>query len=91
MEQRSAIYFRYGALEVWRVYQTKDDRVVVHVGATSRTELDTVTTPLLPGFALNNNNDIEVRNNSSTPEGRCNMNLMHHHDPADVRAVPAAA
>jgi len=51
IEKKTELYFRYGGREVWRVYP-KTRRVVVHVGAISRTELDTVTTPLLPGFAL---------------------------------------
>ena len=52
METKVAIYFRHGAREVWRVYP-KTRTVVVHVGATARTETETVTTPLLPGFTLN--------------------------------------
>lgn len=51
MEAKVGIYFRYGAREVWRVYP-KTRHVVVHVGATARVERDAVTTPLLPGFAL---------------------------------------
>jgi Uma2 family endonuclease len=51
MEAKAAIYFRHGAREVWRVYP-KTRHVVVHVGENARVESDAVTTPLLPGFAL---------------------------------------
>ncbi len=53
MEAKIELYFRHGAREVWRVYE-KTRRIVVHVGDSSRTVLenDSVTTPLLPGFAL---------------------------------------
>ncbi len=49
---RTSIYFDTGALEVWHFYP--DERhVVVHVaGAEPVTVRDFVTTPLIPGFAL---------------------------------------
>ena len=51
IDMKTQVYFRYGALEVWRFY-AKNRHVVVHVGTTSRIERETVTTPLLPGFTL---------------------------------------
>ncbi|HEV2690293.1 MAG TPA: Uma2 family endonuclease [Bryobacteraceae bacterium] len=52
MEAKTALYFRYGAREVWRIYR-KTRHVVVHVGSTSRALLEdeSLTTPLLPGVA----------------------------------------
>lgn len=51
MEAKTELYFRYGALEVWRFYP-KTRHVVVHIGTTSQVERETVTTQLLPGFTL---------------------------------------
>jgi Uma2 family endonuclease len=52
LETKTELYFRYGALEVWRFYR-KTKHARVDVGATSRVEHETITTPLLPGFTLN--------------------------------------
>jgi len=51
MDTETELYFRHGAREVWRFYP-KTKHVVVHEGATSRIERETLTTPLLPGFVL---------------------------------------
>ncbi len=48
----TSIYFGSGALEVWHAYP-EERQVVVHVpGAEPVTVRDFVTTPLIPGFAL---------------------------------------
>ncbi len=46
------LYFRSGAREVWHVYPKTRD-VVVHIAGNSRTEEESVRTPLVPGFTLN--------------------------------------
>jgi Uma2 family endonuclease len=51
LEAKTHLYFRYGALEVWR-FHPKTSRVVIYTSGSSRTEYEVVTTPLLPGFAL---------------------------------------
>jgi Uma2 family endonuclease len=51
LDTKAELYFRYGALEVWRFYP-KTRHVVVQTGDTSRIERETVTTRLLPGFVL---------------------------------------
>ncbi len=53
LAEKTATYFKFGALEVWHFYP--DERhVVVHVaGAEPVTIRDFVTTTLLPGFTLN--------------------------------------
>jgi Uma2 family endonuclease len=53
MAKKLALYFRYGAREVWRVYRDPV-HIVVHLpDRTSRTVLEgSLTTPLLPGFEL---------------------------------------
>jgi Uma2 family endonuclease len=52
MEKKVALYFRYGAREVWHVYRDPL-HFVIHYGDTSRTIREgSVTTPLLPGFEL---------------------------------------
>jgi Uma2 family endonuclease len=49
---RTNFYFDCGALEMWHVYP-EERHVVVHVaGAEPVTVRDFLTTPLLPGFAL---------------------------------------
>jgi Uma2 family endonuclease len=52
METKTELYFRHGGREVWRFYP-KTQHVEVRVGTSARIERETVTTPLLPGFALN--------------------------------------
>jgi Uma2 family endonuclease len=53
METKVKLYFQHGAREVWRFYR-KTRHVVVHIGATAHAigENETLSTPLLPGFAL---------------------------------------
>ena len=51
MDTKTELYFRYGALEVWRFYP-KTQHARVYVGDTGRVEHETITTPLLPGFTL---------------------------------------
>ena len=52
MEKKVALYFRYGAREVWRVYRDPL-HFVVHLADSSRVIWeDSLTTPLLPGFEL---------------------------------------
>jgi Uma2 family endonuclease len=50
---KTALYFQFGAREVWRIYQ-KTRQVEVHVPGGSRVVSadQAVTTPLLPGFSL---------------------------------------
>ncbi|HTX39190.1 MAG TPA: Uma2 family endonuclease [Bryobacteraceae bacterium] len=49
---KTALYFEYGALEVWHFYPEEGHAVVQIAGAEPATVRDFVTTPLLPGFAL---------------------------------------
>ena len=49
---KTELYFQYGAREVWHVYPKTRD-VVVHIAGNSRTEQESLRTPLLPGFTLN--------------------------------------
>jgi Uma2 family endonuclease len=49
---KTAIYFEFGALEVWHFYPDERHVVVHGAGAEPVTIHDFVTTPLLPGFAL---------------------------------------
>jgi Uma2 family endonuclease len=50
---KTALYFEFGALEVWHFYPDEDRRVVVYVaGAEPVTVRDFVKTALLPGFVL---------------------------------------
>ena len=53
MEAKAKLYFQYGAREVWHVNQ-KTGRLVRLLGDRSETltHQDTLTTPLLPGFAM---------------------------------------
>jgi Uma2 family endonuclease len=52
MEKKVALYFRYGAREVWRVYRDPL-HIVVHLADNSRSIYEgSLTTALLPGFEL---------------------------------------
>ncbi len=52
MEKKVALYFRFGAREVWRVYRDPL-HIVVHLADSSRSIYEgSLTTPLLPGFEL---------------------------------------
>jgi Uma2 family endonuclease len=52
MEKKVALYFLYGAREVWRVYPNPL-QIVIHLADSSRTIREgSVTTPLLPSFTL---------------------------------------
>ena len=53
IEAKAKLYFQYGAREVWHVNQ-KTGRLVRLLGDRSETltHQDTLTTPLLPGFAM---------------------------------------
>jgi Uma2 family endonuclease len=52
MGKKLALYFRYGAREVWHVYRDPL-YFVVHFADSSRTVREgSITTPLLPGFEL---------------------------------------
>ncbi len=52
MEKKVAMYFRYGARVVWRVY-SDPVHIVIHFNGSSRTINEgSVNTPLLPGFEL---------------------------------------
>ena len=52
MEKKPELYFRHGALEVWRVYRDPI-HFVIHLADTSRTIREgSATTSLLPGFEL---------------------------------------
>jgi Uma2 family endonuclease len=52
MDKKVALYFRYGAREVWRLYRDPI-HIVIHHADSSRTVWEgSVTTPLLPGFEL---------------------------------------
>ncbi len=52
MEKKVAMYFRYGAREVWRVY-SDPVHIVIHFNGSSRSINEgSVTTPLLRGFEL---------------------------------------
>ncbi len=53
LDRTTDVYFRHGAREVWRLYQSTR-RMVIYSGSPSqvRVEHEAVTTPLLPGFSL---------------------------------------
>ncbi len=53
VEKKLALYFQHGAREVWHLYRNTR-RFVVYEGKTARvlSEDETLTTALLPGFAL---------------------------------------
>jgi Uma2 family endonuclease len=53
MDTKAELYFQFGAREVWRVYP-KTRHVVVHVRGKSEvvTQDDSLSTPLIPGFAM---------------------------------------
>ena len=53
MDTKADLYFQFGAREVWRVYP-KTRRVVVHVKSKAEvvTQHDSLSTPLIPGFAM---------------------------------------
>ena len=50
---KTALYFEFGSLGVWHFYPEEGHAVVHVAGAEPVTVRDFVTTPLLPGFALN--------------------------------------
>jgi Uma2 family endonuclease len=54
LAKETAAYFEFGALEVWHFYPL-ERHVVVHVAGAENpvTIRDFLTTPLIPGFALN--------------------------------------
>ena len=53
MDTKAELYFQFGAREVWRVYP-KTRRAVVHVKGKAEvaTQHDSLSTPLIPGFAM---------------------------------------
>jgi Uma2 family endonuclease len=53
LDRKTDLYFKHGAREVWRLYQSTR-RMMIHSGSASqvRVEHEAVTTPLLPGFSL---------------------------------------
>ncbi len=53
LAEKTAAYFKFGALEVWHFFPDERHAVVYLAGAEPVTVRDFVTTPLLPGFALN--------------------------------------
>jgi Uma2 family endonuclease len=53
LARKTQLYFEFGALEVWHFYPDERHAVVHVAGAAPVTIRDFVRTPLLPGFALN--------------------------------------
>jgi Uma2 family endonuclease len=53
MDTKAELYFQFGAREVWRVYP-KTRHVVVHVRSKAEvvTQHDSLSTPMIPGFAM---------------------------------------
>jgi len=53
LDKKTALYFKFGAREVWRIYPGTR-YAIIHSGCADqiRTEREAIVTPLLPGFAL---------------------------------------